>query len=739
MPSQPSSEARFTPRHFGVLAVIVAVVLLAGLAMLGWGAVQRIDSMVVSEESRAIEAGLLQERNRLVADQKRLTTRDAAVVNLQANNRLWIVENLFARPSEFNRDDRSYVVRADGAVMLLFDQGGLWGAPLDTEDAAAVEPLLVAVRQRMAGIATGLSTPPLADLGMADLVRLPSGKLALASVQPIVGTGAAARQRPGTEFVHVAIRVIEARLLANLSERAGLLDLKVAAPRSADASLALQNADGKPVGYLVWTPGRPALKLLQDTAPTLVGILALGILAMVGLLVWLLRSAAQLEASRDQTAFLAFHDPLTGLANRVLFRTSLEAAMGYEYLAATKVLLVSIDLDHFKEVNDTLGHAAGDQLLGQVGKRLSQALSDGATLARLAGDEFAIVQPGIVSDGHARWLCQSILQSLKQPFVLSGGPLHVTASFGAALEPGDALTPQEMLRRADVALYAAKAAGSNCLEIYTPDLDRVRRERRTLEVDLRQALISGTGLFLLYQPVFDAATGKIAGAEALVRWLHPTRGYLSPDSFIAIAEETGIIDTLGLWVLDEASRFAAAAGLPRIAVNVSPMQFLDTQFTEHVLQTLRRHGLEPSRLELEITEGLLLQNSNQVRQALVQLRQTGLSIALDDFGTGYSSISYLRTHNVDKLKIDQSFTRLMADDPSTHAIVRSVIEMAHALGMSVTAEGVEEEQQRLLLQALGCNYLQGYLLSRPVTGERLSQLLASDHPATAVPLRKKIS
>jgi diguanylate cyclase (GGDEF)-like protein len=453
--------------------------------------------------------------------------------------------------------------------------------------------------------------------------------------------------------------------------------------------------------------------------------------ALVGLLGWLRRAASQLEASRAETSFLAFHDPLTGLANRVLFQANLEEALGYQYLAATKVALISIDIDRFKEVNDTLGHAAGDQLLQQVAKRFALALSEGATLTRLAGDEFAIVQPGIVSDGHARWLCQSILQSLKEPFALTGGSVHVTGSFGVALEPGSAVTSQEMLRRADVALYAAKAAGRNCFEIYTPEMDRLRREKRMLEVELRDALITGVGLFLVYQPIFDAASGEIAGAEALVRWMHPTRGYLSPDHFVAIAEETGVIDQLGLWVLDEASRFAVGSGLPRIAVNVSPLQFLDDQFVDRVLHTIARRGLNAAALELEITEGLLLKNSEQVQRALVQLREAGVRIALDDFGTGYSSISYLRSYNVDKLKIDQSFTRTMVHDEATQTIVRSVIQMAHALGMSVTAEGVEEDAQRQILRDLGCNGLQGYLLSRPLTGEALIELLANGHPDRA--------
>ncbi|WP_339893012.1 bifunctional diguanylate cyclase/phosphodiesterase [uncultured Devosia sp.] len=729
MHSKFPTETRLSFRQFALLATIVAAVLLGAVWALVWGAVQRIDGMVLTEEKQAIAAGLTQEQIRLVEEQRQITTRDDAVAKLRTNNRIWIVDNLFDHMRTSHNEGRMYLVAANGTVMGMTEYGWAWGEPFDARDKVAVESGLDKLRKRMADAATTNFKHALAEIGVADLVRLSDRRIAFLSIQPVVGTDHASWQDPGSMFLHVVVRVLDGRLLSNLSERVGLIGLKVGAPGNVHASLAMQNSDGSPLGYLIWTPNRPALKLLLDTAPTSAVILGVAAISIFSLLVWLRRAAALVDESRDQTTFLAFHDPLTGLANRVQFGTSLREAMKYEYLAATKVLLIAIDLDRFKEVNDTLGHAAGDQLLEQVGKRLSQALSDGATLARLAGDEFAIVQPGIVSDGHARWLCQSILQSLNEPFALSSGLIYVTASFGAALEPGDAVAPEEMLRRADVALYAAKAAGSNCFEIYTPDMDSTRREKRNLEVDLRHALICGTGLFLVYQPIFDAVTGKISGAEALVRWLHPIKGHLAPDVFIGIAEETGVIDELGLWVLDEASRFAVASGLPRIAVNVSPVQFLDSQFADHVLQTLHRHELAPSRLELEITEGLLLQNSGLVRQALVQLRDQGVRIALDDFGTGYSSISYLRSHDVDKLKIDQSFTRMMTHDQPTHAIVRSVIEMAHALGMSVTAEGVEDEQQRLLLQQLRCDYLQGYLLSRPLSGDVLVELLISKEPA----------
>jgi EAL domain-containing protein (putative c-di-GMP-specific phosphodiesterase class I) len=332
-------------------------------------------------------------------------------------------------------------------------------------------------------------------------------------------------------------------------------------------------------------------------------------------------------------------------------------------------------------------------------------------------------------------LCQTRLDSLHDPFLLAGEHVRVSASMGMVLESGEAVSAPEIMRRADVALYAAKAAGRNCFRAYDGSMDQSRRDKRTLEIDLRNALLTNNGLYLLYQPIFDARTNDIVGAEALVRWEHPTRGYLTPDVFISVAEEQGVIEQLGLWVLNEACRFATQSSLPWVAVNVSPLQFNNSHFAQRVLDLLQAHNLPPHRLQIEITEGLLLQNSPVVRTSIQMLRAKGIAIALDDFGTGYSSIGYLRNHGIDKLKIDQSFTKQIGRDKATETIVQSVVEMAQALGMTVTAEGVEDDIQRHTLVKLGCTSLQGYLLSRPIAGEKLRDLLARNLPAP-VPLKR---
>lgn len=727
--SASAQPVRYTTRPIVFVSLLICGSFVAALAFAAVWAVDRLDSRAMMEENRSLSVALAEEKDRLALEQDSSAVWDDAVVNIRANNQPWIAENLTEWMSDYFDHDRVYVIAPDGHVVRAAKAGTYAGMQYDPQDKAIVEAMVTRVRTSLQPRVELSSTATSDTSGLVDTVRLPEGQLAFVSVRLIMPTTDAVVQAAGTEYLHVSVKLIGEKLLADLSHRFGMGSLLVGGPDKNRASLPLLGRDGNVVGFIVWTPHRPALVLLRETAPATLGILCLSALSVGGLLAWLRRTTAQLEDTQSRLTYLAFYDPLTGAASRTLFDARLREALTFEYLAKSRVALFSIDLDHFKEVNDTFGHAAGDQLIQQVAGRLASGLGEDTTLTRLGGDEFALVQPGVVGDGHARWLCQNLLNTFRDPFVLKAGVVQVTASLGVALEFGDAVTGDELMRRADVALYAAKGAGRNCFAIYSPEMDRSRRERRTLEIDLRNALLTGTELFLVYQPVFNARSGNIEGAEALIRWDHPSRGLLAPDVFIGIAEQTGLIEALGMWALEEACQNIASSLLPWVAVNISPVQFRDPDLASQILGKLQKYGLSTDRLELEITEGLLLQNSPIVQTTLAQLRAAGIRIALDDFGTGYSSISYLRTYAVDKLKIDQSFIRSIGRDDATDVIIRSVIEMARGLHLTVTAEGVEDEMQRRLLTALGCDTLQGYLLSRPVTSERLAVLLLERLPA----------
>jgi diguanylate cyclase (GGDEF)-like protein len=486
---------------------------------------------------------------------------------------------------------------------------------------------------------------------------------------------------------------------------------------------------GRILGFFTWQPYQPASQLLRQTAPA-AGLFVLAAILVVMLLVARLRrTSTQLEVSEAKAKYLAFHDPLARIPNRALFEDRLERALMNQRHSRSSLALHSIDLDRFKYVNDTLGHPAGDELIRQAAARLNALVSDIDTVARLGGDEFAIVQVNIADVQQALTLSGRIIAELEKPFELQGHEALVSASVGVAFSDGHDFAVEDMLRQADVALYEAKTSGRGRYQLFAGDLEVAVSERRALEVELRAALNGEPGLSLVYQPIFRAETGTIAGAEALVRWNSPRRGRLNPVEFIGLAEERGLIDQLGMWVLREACSYAVRSDVPWIAVNVSPAQFMDERLAERVLNILSDIGLAPTRLELEITEGLLLQNSTAVQATLTRLRAAGVRIALDDFGTGYSSISYLRSHGVDKLKIDQSYVAQLSKDLEIDHIVVCIIGLAKAMHMTVTAEGVETEEQMTILRRMGCDQLQGYLLSRPVPVTELDGLLNAPEKA----------
>jgi len=428
--------------------------------------------------------------------------------------------------------------------------------------------------------------------------------------------------------------------------------------------------------------------------------------------------------AEEKIAHLAHYDGLTDLPNRILFRERLEQSLK-AIRPGEQLAVLYIDIDEFKSVNDALGHPIGDELLKGVAERLRGCLEEADVAARLGGDEFAIIQTAIKDRSETTQLVDAIHSAIRQPLECMGHLISTDASIGIALAPGDGVDLDQLLKNADLALYGAKGDGRRTYRFFEAGMDQRARARRSLELELRQAISDGS-LETYYQPVVNIEDGKISSCEALLRWRHPERGMISPAEFIPIAEDSGLINQLGLWVLNTAC--AEAATWPdhvRVAVNVSPVQFRSQSLALNVAAALAACGLPASRLELEITEAVLIRDDEAALDMLHQLRKLGVRIALDDFGTGYSSLSYLQRFPFEKIKIDRSFIRDIAGPGASSSIVQAVVSIAAASDMTTTAEGVETEQQRNLLYILGCTEMQGYLFSPAIPAAEVRRLLLS--------------
>jgi diguanylate cyclase (GGDEF)-like protein/PAS domain S-box-containing protein len=451
-----------------------------------------------------------------------------------------------------------------------------------------------------------------------------------------------------------------------------------------------------------------------------------------GQIIGVLTSAVDITARKfaeEHRTHLALHDMLTGLPNRTLLAEKIRMTIEECETEKKTAALLLVDLDRFKVINDTRGHQAGDILLRQVAERLISSLRPNDVAARIGGDEFAIILKNVADVNYVNDECLRLLGSIGKVYSIGGSQQLIGASIGVAMVPENGASADELLRLADLAMYEAKARGRNCHCFYSQDLNHIAQLNAGIEADLRIA-IEENQLFLEYQPIIDAATSAYCGLEALVRWQHPVRGRLMPNDFIRVANDSGLIDKVGAWVVRTVCRQiqefdSKGLAIPHIGVNVSPRQFQSPQLSDGILASLKHYGIKPGQFSVEITEELLLDQNPQLQQQLMNLVSHGVEISIDDFGTGYSSLQYLRDLPANRLKIDQTFVARIEHSAADRAIISTIGHLAHALGMRVVAEGVENEAQCALLKAAGCDELQGYLFGRPLSVEQLTALFST--------------
>jgi diguanylate cyclase (GGDEF)-like protein len=756
VPVEKQSVPRFKSRVLlPVFAVTVTAVLLSAFGL--YWATTRSDAVSVERQIRATQLALSSTLDELAAQQEVVAVWEDPVIKLDKKrvDWNWIDKNVGTWMYDVYRHDRVYILNGKGESIYAMEEGKRVSPKSYAEVQDKLKPLIDDVRghgmnannihERLPG-----RTPhPLATVRTTenavhatDLLEV-LGRPAAVSVMRIDDPQGSHRSPRGAEYLHISIRLLDGGFLEEVSKR-NLIE-KPRFSRSPDreageSSIPLISEGGAHIGYFYWRPELPGTAVLRALAPITASSALLMMIIMTVLAKWLRRAMreqqatmVELQASEAQAQHMAFHDALTGLPNRAWFHGCLDQALE-RVRHGQRVAIFLLDLDRFKNVNDTLGHLAGDALIREFAVRLSGLVNEGDRIARLGGDEFAILSRKAVSPGEVDALSKRILGAVRHPFSLFGNSAHIGASIGVAIAPEAGLDRDDLLRKADIALYRAKGEGRDCYRLFTAAMDESVKLRGTIEEELRGALKTGEGLRVYYQPLVDSARHTIIGLEALVRWQHPKRGLISPEHFIVVAEETGLIGQLGEWVLRQACDSVRRWPDLFIAVNLSPTQIRSSGFAERVLAILKESGTDPHRIELEVTEGVLLNDDNQVRDAIKILRGAGIGIALDDFGTGYSSLSYLRRFDVDKIKIDRSFVQQLGDTADSAAIVTAVVTLGHAMGLSVTAEGVETDEQSRFLSAIGCDSLQGYLFSPPVPEEEVAQLLTRPRKARAVAL-----
>lgn len=720
-----------------VYTVLATALLVFGVVI--WSA-SRIDELSQERQSRTVASALAKSVQKIPYDQESVTIWDDAVQKLQRPYDVaWIEANLGVWMYAYFKHDRIFIVDPDGKPIYRMIDGKTVAddtTPLDRslkDVLAALHKMTAHGGIRAWGKHEG-DVPRITDLSEVD------GRPVLISAMPVVAETQDAAQDIAQAHTLVSVRFLDASFVTDLAETHHINGVRFS--HTADIarheqSYPLKNRSGATIGYVVWSSDRPGFSILNDVLPVLATGLAAISIAVVLLIASLRRTYRDLVFSEAESKHRAVHDPLTGLANRGFFNERVETLLAESRMSGAPLALLFLDLDRFKQVNDTLGHPVGDALIQEVARRISATLSTDDLIARIGGDEFAIIKRENVSRDQVENLCRNIIAIVSQPVDVGGQLASVGISIGVGLSPEAGTEWSELARNADVALYQAKHGGGLGFAFYNEEMSRTVKERQALEADLRRALEGEGELEVVYQPLVSARDFSMTGVEALIRWNHPRLGVVLPPAFIPIAEDSGLIDKLGEKVLREACRTAGALDIDTVAVNVSATQLQHPDFAERLLSILSHSGMDPRRLELEITEGTLLEASGTPARVLRELRDKGIRIALDDFGTGYSSLNYLIKLEVDRIKLDRSFLQDIDSCTRSSSVVHSIVAMAKAVGVSVTAEGVETEAQRDFLQTIACDTMQGYLFSPPVSALSLIEDFAVGfrrwHPVVRLP------
>lgn len=733
MQSTTAKSSRWQFSASVLLPVVMALVITAS-AVLGfvYWSTTSIDERALERQSAMVAQVIAAKRDDVAHDLQSIAIWEDAVVKTGPFDLSWVYLNLGHWMNAFFGHDRVMVLNGSNVPTMVFEQG----VPA-LNPAASLPAPIVALTEQLRNLSRGVSPTNRQAISASDYGII-DGRPAIISGITVVASAGAIPQAPGREPLLVSVIFLDASLASDLN-RTYLLQngtFTTSQTDSADRAVySILNRSGRFIAFFEWDRDRPGLIMLRHTAPALMAGFAIASILVYLLLHQLRNFSTALDTGRRHAEHQAAHDTLTGLPNRMSFDKRLTDILARNTRQGSFVTLLMLDLDRFKQVNDTLGHQAGDALICSVGERLRAIVGPDMLIARLGGDEFALLT---VSEGRLpdmSGLSQRIIQAIGHPFQIDRFKAHVGVSIGIVSAAAVDAEPRELIRKADIALYEAKAGGRNRAVIYEEHMNELLQLQHTIEAELREALRRDDQLSVAFQPLVDQKTRKVIGAEALARWHHPKFGQISPARFIPVAENTGLIEALGDFVLRRACEMGASVPGRTIAVNISPTQLRNPQFASHVFDVLHQTGMRPIDLELEITESILLDDELVSSQNLHTFREAGIHIALDDFGTGYSSLSYLKRYPVDRIKIDRSFVNQLAEGHVSVTITQAIVTLAHAMDLEVTAEGVETDGQATILARLGCNTLQGFLFSGPVSPEKIADVFAD--PGNSMPRRRR--
>jgi diguanylate cyclase len=710
-----------------IIVIVVVAIVCVVVAVLS--SAQRADEVSLTRQQQLIERAITNQGALVLQQLDSVAGTPRATASIRTSyNPQWVMEHIADRLQTYFADD--VVVVVDGADRIKFIR---FRAPSDAPSSdvrAGLAASLDLMRGRLAALPLGTRDvlPGQNPLHPGRQIALAQHFLGHPAIVAAVAVGTNADLSSGNAGAPIAfsVKFIDRGMLheiANDLQLTGLREIDAAEARGEHVSV-LTDAYDKPIARFGWKWSPPGYEVVMSVLPFIAVALA-GFVLLVGLVMRYMRHTAQaLAAGESQLRHLAMHDPVCGLPNRIYFGDRLESIIAQVRAGGPTAAVFYIDLDHFKDVNDTLGHHVGDLLILNVTQRLSRIVRGEDLVARLGGDEFAIITKCGSDSYSLQAIAGRIISTVCAPYSINGHNIIIGASVGIAAIDRRARDAADILRYADMALYRAKNEGRNRACIYDAAMDADLSNRKLLEGDLLQA-IQNDSLRAFYQPIVNSVGDTVVGVEALARWTHPEMGEIPPSQFIPIAENSGLIVQLGEWMLRRACLDGAHWPGVMVAVNVSPLQFRRSDFVEVVERILKETAFDANRLELEITESTLLGNLDTAELSMLRLKAIGVRFALDDFGTGYSSLLYLRRFPFDKLKIDSSFVRSIETAPDAAAIVHAVVSLGRGLGMKVTAEGVENAEQHLFLRAAGVHSMQGYRFGRPGPAADIDARLAS--------------